>query len=75
MACFNLISCINNYTRISINFKSCLDHIFINNHIKNLVESYIIKYIKYTTTVNYTTVLNLCYISPDKNTIYNFLKY
>lgn len=66
MANFNMILCINNYTRVSNNSKSCLDHIFINNHLNNKIESYIIKC---TITDHYATALNFCYNKPEKNTI------
>ncbi|KAF0696164.1 RNA-directed DNA polymerase from mobile element jockey [Aphis craccivora] len=66
MANFNMISCINNYTRVSNNSKSCLDHIFINNLLNNKIESYIIKC---TITDHYATALNFCYNKPLKNAI------
>lgn len=63
MADFNMISCIKNDTRLSNNSESCLDHIFINNHVNNIIESYIIKC---TITDHYATPLIFCYNTKEK---------
>lgn len=65
MANFNMISCINNYTRVPNNSKTYLDHIFIKNHINSIIESYIIHC---TITDHYATVINCNYNKPVTNT-------
>jgi len=43
MAFNGFIPCINNYTRVTSYFQTCIDHIFINNIDSNKITSYILR--------------------------------